>query len=122
MDPWVGKIPCRMDRLPSPVFMGFPGGLVGEESTCNARDLRSISGLGRSPGGWHGNPLQYSCLENPYGQGSLVGYNPWGSQNGLCQVSGLVGETLKLCLLDGNCSLIKPRVLCPTPTPPQRLN
>ena len=40
VDPWVGQIPCRMDRLPSPVFMGFPGGSVGEESTCNARDLR----------------------------------------------------------------------------------
>ena len=34
--------------------------------------------LGRSPGGGHGNPLQYSCLENPYGQRSLAGYNPWG--------------------------------------------
>ena len=36
------------------------------------------SGLGRSPGGGHGNPLQNSCLENPHGQRSLVGYNPWG--------------------------------------------
>ena len=34
--------------------------------------------LGRSPGGGHGNPLQYFCLENPYGQRSLVGYSPWG--------------------------------------------
>ena len=34
-------------------------------------------GLGRSPGGGHGNPLQYSCLENPHGQKSLVGYSPW---------------------------------------------
>ena len=38
----------------------------------------SIPGLGRSPGGWHGNPLQYSCLENPHGQRSPEGYNPWG--------------------------------------------
>ena len=37
-----------------------------------------IPGLGRSPGGGHGNPLQYSCLENSHGQGNLVGYNPWG--------------------------------------------
>ena len=44
--------------------MGFPGGLDGKESTCNAGDLGSIPGLGRSPGGGHGNPLQYSCLEN----------------------------------------------------------
>ena len=37
-----------------------------------------ISGLGRSPGGGHGNPLQYSCLENSHGQRSLVGYSPRG--------------------------------------------
>ena len=36
------------------------------------------SGLGRSPGGGHGNPFQSSCLENPHGQRSLVGYSPWG--------------------------------------------
>ena len=41
-------------------------------------DLGSVPGLGRSPGGGHGNPLQYSCLENPHGQRSLVGYSPWG--------------------------------------------
>ena len=43
---------------------------------ANAGDMHSISGLGRSPGGGHGNPLQYSCLENPHGQRSLVGYSP----------------------------------------------
>ena len=43
--------------------MGFPGGLDGKESTCNVGDLGSIPGLGRSSGGGHGNPLQYSCLE-----------------------------------------------------------
>ena len=42
-----------------------PAGSVGEESTCNAGDLGLIPGLGRSPGGGHGNRLQYSCLENP---------------------------------------------------------
>ena len=41
------------------------------------RDAGSIPGLGRSPGGY-GNPLQYSSLENPQGQRSLVGYSPWG--------------------------------------------
>ena len=45
---------------------------------CNARDLGSIPGFGRSPGGGHGNPLQDSGLENPHGQNSLVGYSPWG--------------------------------------------
>ena len=51
--------------------MGFPGGSVGKESTCNAGGLGLIPGSGRSPGGGHGNPLQYSCLENPHGQRSL---------------------------------------------------
>ena len=42
------------------------------------RDVGSIPGLRRSPGGGHGNPLQYSCLKNPHGQRSMVGYSPWG--------------------------------------------
>ena len=58
--------------------MGFPGGSGGKESTCNAGDLGSIPGLERSPGGGHGNPLQYSCLKNPHGHRILVGYRPWG--------------------------------------------
>ena len=45
--------------------MGFSGGSDGKESTCSAGDLDLISGLGGSPGGGNGNPLQYSCLENP---------------------------------------------------------
>jgi len=52
---------------------GFPGRSAGKESACNAGDPSSIPGLGRSPGGGHGNPLQYSCLENPHGQRILVG-------------------------------------------------
>ena len=52
--------------------------LSGKESACNARDLDLIPGLGRSPGGGNGNPLQYSCLENPHVQRSLAGYSPWG--------------------------------------------
>ena len=66
------------DRLPTPVFLGFPGGSESKEFTCNVGDLGSIPGLGRSLGGGHGNPLQYSCLENPHGQRSLEGYSPWG--------------------------------------------
>ena len=58
--------------------MGFPGGSVGKESACRVGNLGSISELGRSLGGGHGNPLQYSCLENPHGQRSLEGYSPWG--------------------------------------------
>ena len=46
----------------------------------NAGDTRDLDlpGSGRSPGGGHGNPLQYSCLENPHGQRSLAGYSPQG--------------------------------------------
>ena len=44
----------------------------------NEEDLGLIPELGRSPGGGHDNPLQYSFLENPHGQMSLVGYSPWG--------------------------------------------
>ena len=60
--------------------MGFPGGSEGKESACNAGDLDSLPGLGRSPGGGHGNPFQYSCLEYPHGQRSLVSYSPWGGK------------------------------------------
>ena len=45
-------------------------------NTGDDKNRGSIPGLGRSPGGGHGNPLQYSCLENPQGQSSLVGYSP----------------------------------------------
>ena len=57
------------------------GGSEGNESACNGGDLGSIPELGRSPGGRHGNPLQYSCLKNPHGQRSLMGYNLWGHKD-----------------------------------------
>ena len=86
-DSWVKKFPCRRDRLPIPVFsgfpgdsdgkeyasahfLGFPGSSDGKESACDATDLGSIPGLGRSLEGGHGNPLQYSCLENPMDRGA----------------------------------------------------
>ena len=50
--------------------MGFPRSSVSKESACNAGDLGSIPGSGRSHGGEHGNPLQYSCLENPTDRGA----------------------------------------------------
>ena len=49
---------------------GFPYSSVGKESACNAKDLGSIPGSGRSPGEGNGNPLQYSCLENPMDRGA----------------------------------------------------
>ena len=55
--------------------------LVVKNPPASAGDIRhmgSIPGLGRSSGGGHSNPLQYSCLENPHGQSSLVGYSPQG--------------------------------------------
>ena len=58
--------------------MNFSGGSDSKESTCNVGDLGLIPGLGRSPGGRHGNSLQYSCLENPPGQRSLAGSSPGG--------------------------------------------
>ena len=54
-------------------FWGFPGGTNGKKPPANAGDIRdmgSIPGLGRSPGGGHGNPTQYSCLENTMDRGS----------------------------------------------------
>ena len=69
----------RRDRLPTPVFMGFPGGSDGKEPTCNMGDWGSILGLGRVLGGDHGNPLQYSCL----------GESPWAEKPGRLQSMGL---------------------------------
>ena len=69
------------------LFISGEGGasqvaLVVKNSPASARDGRvgSISGLGSSLGGGHGNPLQHFCLENPHGQRSLAGYSPWGHE------------------------------------------
>ena len=56
--------------LSTPVFLGFPGGSDGKETTCNVGDLGLIPGSGTSLGGGHGNSLQYSCLENPKDRGA----------------------------------------------------
>ena len=63
-DSWVRKILWRRDRLPTPLFLGFPCGSAGKESACNLEDLGSIPGLGRSSGEAKSYPLQYSGLEN----------------------------------------------------------
>ena len=57
---------------------GFSSGSDSKELACKTGDLGSIPGLGRSPGEGNGNPLQYTCLENPHGQRSLAGYSSWG--------------------------------------------
>ena len=62
---------------------GFPGGAGGKEPACQCRlevrDTGSILGLGRSPGGGHGNPLEYPCLENPMDRGA------WRAVHGVSQ-------------------------------------
>ena len=66
-EPWQG-----VHHVPSIGLIGicgFPGGSDGKESTCNATDLGSVPGSGRSPGGGNGNPLQYSCPRNPMARG-----------------------------------------------------
>ena len=73
---FLGKIFWRRDRLPTPVFLSFPCDSDGKESAGNV-GLGSVPEFGRSPGGGHGNLLQYSCLVNPHGQRSLEGYSPW---------------------------------------------
>ena len=76
--PGSGRSPWRRDRLPTPVFLGFPGGLDGIESANNAGDLGSIPGLGRSPGEENSLPTPVFLPGEIHGQRSLVGYSPWG--------------------------------------------
>ena len=76
-----GKCLLSMNRFNE----GFPGDPSGKElpaSAGDSRDAASIPGSGRAPGGGHGNPLQYSCLENPHAQRKLLGYSPWGHRLG----------------------------------------
>ena len=89
-DPCIGKIPWRRDRLPTPVFLGFPGVSDGKESACNVGNLGLIPGLGRSPGKGKGNPLRDSGLENSMdyivhgfakSRARLSGF-PWGVSKG----------------------------------------
>ena len=61
------------------IYWGFPSGSVVKNLPANVGDtgdVGSMPGPGRFPGEGNGNPLQSSCLENPHGQRSLVGYNP----------------------------------------------
>ena len=72
MGPKIGCVKPGGDSTlqPGREQLGFPGGSDGKEPACNAGDLGLIFGLGRSPGGGHGNPLQYSCLENSIDRGA----------------------------------------------------
>ena len=70
---WFSKFLIFQKFISNPILLGFPGGLKGKASACNAGDPGSIPESGRSPGEGNGNPLQYSCLENPMG-----GCSRWG--------------------------------------------
>ena len=69
---WVGKIPWRRDGLPTPVFLGFPGGSDGKESACNEEHLGSI------PWRRAWQPTPVFLPRESHGQRSLAGYSPWG--------------------------------------------
>ena len=68
----------KINNTNSFIIEGFPGGSDSKEYACNVGHLGSIPELGRSPAGEHGNPFQYSCLENPHGQRNWEGCSPWG--------------------------------------------
>ena len=71
--PSTDQLALHKFEFPSPFLLsplGFPGGFDGKVSACNAGDLGSIPELERSPGEGNGNPLQYSCLENPMDGGA----------------------------------------------------
>ena len=74
LDHWKSK------RVPENLELGFPGGSEVKASACNAGDLGSIPGSGRSPGEENGNPLQYSCLENPMDGGAW-----WATVHGIAK-------------------------------------
>ena len=82
--PWGHKELDRTERLSTAQHRrtkGLSWWLSGKEPACDAGakgDIGLIAWLGRSPGGRHGNPLLYSCLEKPMDRGDLVGYSPWG--------------------------------------------
>ena len=61
--------------------MHFPGGSAGKESACNTEDLDMIPRFGRSPGGRHGNPFQYSSLEKPVDRGAWQAISPEGRKD-----------------------------------------
>ena len=79
----VARLICFLDKVLSvrlTQVMGFPGGLVVKNTPANAGDAGLNPGSGRSPGDGNGNPLQYSCLENPMDRGGW-----WAQVHGVAQ-------------------------------------
>ena len=85
-----------MNNLEFCSYYNFPGGSDGKASACNAGDLDSIPGLGRSPGEGNGNPLQYSCLENPMDGGAR-----WAAVHGVAKSQTRLSDFTFLLLLPG---------------------
>ena len=77
-------------------LLGFPDGSSNNESACSARDRGSIPGSGRSPGGGHGNPLQYSGLENPVDRGAWWATIHGVAQSDMTERAGLSFSSLSL--------------------------
>ena len=74
----------RIPRAEFAMGIGFPGGSAGKNLPASVGDSGLIPGLGRSPGGEHGNPFQYSCLGNPMDRRAWQAtYSPWGCQTQL---------------------------------------
>ena len=79
--PGSGRSTAEWIKLPTPEFLGFPGGSDREVSDGNVGDLGSIPGSGISPGGRNGNPCQYSCLENSMDRGAW-----WATVHGVAEL------------------------------------
>ena len=79
--------------------MDFPGGSEVKASACNVGDLGSIPGLGRSPGEGKGNPLQYSCLENPMDRGAW-----WATVHGVAKSQTRLSDLTYLIFFWGEIS------------------
>ena len=79
--------------------MDFPGGSEVKASACNVGDLGSIPGLGRSPGEGKGNPLQYSCLENPMDGGAW-----WATVHGVAKSQTQLSDLTYLIFFWGEIS------------------
>ena len=90
--------------------MGFHGGSDSKEPACSAGDLGLIPGLGRSHGGGHGNPLQYSCLKILHGQRSLVGYSPRGHRE--LDMTEQLGTAIRAIKIQWSLVLYVPKSLC----------
>ena len=95
-------------------YLGFPGGSNDKESACSAGDLGSISGSARSPGEGNGNPLQYSCLENPMDRGAWWASVPGAakSQTRLKRLTCTCSETCAASLAPRACSARSPGSHC----------